>query len=119
LLKAGINVNRTDHQKMTPLACAVVAGHRDIAKILKEGGGTMNIEGSTLCSHAGNGDEASLAALLDAGVDPNLADYDGQSSTDMILTVLTVLPFSFARSLCSFATLPCHVGRRLTSPFRF
>lgn len=80
LKQKGIQINALDHTKMTPLACAVLAGRDAAIQALQARGGKLEVEGATICEYAAKGNVAKLSALLDAKVDPNTPDYDGRTA---------------------------------------
>lgn len=64
---------------MTPLSCACQMGHKDVVRVLLEGGGvelnSRDEEGRTPFSYAAeSGSENVVQLLLEKGADPNLFD---------------------------------------------
>jgi len=81
LVEKGAAVNAVDRFGRTPLHEAVLNGHDDVIAALRAAGGALHFAtrhraAEMLCGAAAEGDLAQIARYLDAGLDPNVADYD-------------------------------------------
>ncbi len=87
LLGKGARLSVADRWGGTPLHDAVRHRHPAAVALLRRHGGTLHgpntrtsVLAAELCTHAAAGNEADLVLWLDAGADPNSADYDGRTA---------------------------------------
>jgi len=79
LLKLRLGVNDIDESKSTPLNFACLYGHREVALILKEKGGILNMTPyicNKLLEYAYSGDLEKLKLFYECGANLNIEDYD-------------------------------------------
>jgi len=80
LISFGASVNAVDNFGRTPIMEAVLNGHFETIRLLREAGAELLVSQSDLaykmCTAAQCGDYSRLAQYLAAGADPDTADYD-------------------------------------------
>lgn len=80
LLAVNATINAKDNTGRTALLEAAKAGHEDILHTLLSRGAKLALDpqaqAQALCGAVSRGDTVQLKHLLQAGADPNAADYD-------------------------------------------
>lgn len=83
LIRGGADVHLADFQGRTPLFCAALSGHADLANLLSEQGAVLNIHDANDATplHAAivNDHIDVTKQLLASGADPNTVNKDGMS----------------------------------------
>jgi hyperpolarization activated cyclic nucleotide-gated potassium channel 4 len=100
LLSEGADVNVTDRWGQMPLHDAIQANHTQVVELLASQGAELEFENAAdkLCAAAADGDIESLKALIDHGISPNSADYDGRTALHLAAAegIVNVLEFLLA-----------------------
>lgn len=82
LIKAGANIHQADKDGLTPIAYAA-GGHPKLVKKLAEAGATLPEEGTEahrrMMTHCLNFNYKTIPALLEAGLNPNYTEDNGES----------------------------------------
>jgi len=79
LLKLRIGINDIDESKSTPLNYACLSGYKDIALLLKEKGGILNMTkfiSNKILEYGYKGDVEKLRLFYECGANLNIEDYD-------------------------------------------
>eukprot|EP00873_Tetraselmis_striata_P000688 jgi/Tetstr1/420952/TSEL_012012.t1 len=79
LEQEGTDTNCVDAMGNTALEDAIRHGQRGAQKALREKGATLQGHAVRMCEAAAKGDIDTIRVLIENGVDPNEADYDGRT----------------------------------------